>query len=387
MEDEKIILSSPPGMFKGPTYEHAARFGDFIFVAGQVAKDIDGKLIAPDDAAAFWVLVSDSMALPTKPDDLTQEPKVAALYADVRSALGQDNRFEPTFPVIMTERFASHTAVDEPISGFVRVPPGAFVMGHKTEKTNPPRSVRIYDTFYIARTLTTVAQYALFVKALGYNSDEAIWCGHGLEWMTRNQYLQPRDWPQRLTRQNHPVTSITWFEARAYAQWLSTQLRKTLDSVGLKGYEARLPTDAQWERASRASSLSAAHVWRWPWGDDASNIAQRANIDLTAAPRTITGVGLFAPNQIGLHDMAGNVWEWMDNRADSSGNSDFAAVGRAERYEEIRNQSLSLRGGSWLSPPEYATCAYSGGYLPDKTDRSVGLRIVLSVAQSAKRET
>jgi 2-iminobutanoate/2-iminopropanoate deaminase len=47
-----IELLSPPDMFKGPTYEHAARVGDFIFVAGQVAKDIDGKVIGPNDAAA-----------------------------------------------------------------------------------------------------------------------------------------------------------------------------------------------------------------------------------------------------------------------------------------------------------------------------------------------
>lgn len=46
-----IELSSPPGMFKGPTYEHAARVGDFIFVAGQVAKDESGALVAPNDAA------------------------------------------------------------------------------------------------------------------------------------------------------------------------------------------------------------------------------------------------------------------------------------------------------------------------------------------------
>jgi len=47
-----IELLSPPDMFKGPTYEHAARVGDFIFVAGQVAKDVEGKVIGPHDAAA-----------------------------------------------------------------------------------------------------------------------------------------------------------------------------------------------------------------------------------------------------------------------------------------------------------------------------------------------
>ena len=51
MEDDRrdIVLSSPPGMYRGATYEHAARFGDFIFVAGQVAKDIDGQVVGPGD--------------------------------------------------------------------------------------------------------------------------------------------------------------------------------------------------------------------------------------------------------------------------------------------------------------------------------------------------
>ena len=47
-----IELLSPPDMFRGPTYEHAARVGDFIFIAGQVAKDIEGKIIGPNDAEA-----------------------------------------------------------------------------------------------------------------------------------------------------------------------------------------------------------------------------------------------------------------------------------------------------------------------------------------------
>ena len=56
-----IELSSPPGMFKGPTYEHAARAGDFIFVAGQVAKDEKGELVAPNDAAGQAKVVFDHL--------------------------------------------------------------------------------------------------------------------------------------------------------------------------------------------------------------------------------------------------------------------------------------------------------------------------------------
>jgi 2-iminobutanoate/2-iminopropanoate deaminase len=56
-----IELSSPPDMFRGPTYEHAARVGDFIFVAGQVAKDIEGKVIGPNDAQAQARAVFESL--------------------------------------------------------------------------------------------------------------------------------------------------------------------------------------------------------------------------------------------------------------------------------------------------------------------------------------
>jgi 2-iminobutanoate/2-iminopropanoate deaminase len=56
-----IELLSPPDMFKGPTYEHAARVGDFIFIAGQVAKDVEGRVIGPNDAEAQAHAVFESL--------------------------------------------------------------------------------------------------------------------------------------------------------------------------------------------------------------------------------------------------------------------------------------------------------------------------------------
>jgi 2-iminobutanoate/2-iminopropanoate deaminase len=56
-----IELLSPPDMFRGPTYEHAARVGDFIFIAGQVAKDIEGRIIGPNDAQAQARAVFESL--------------------------------------------------------------------------------------------------------------------------------------------------------------------------------------------------------------------------------------------------------------------------------------------------------------------------------------
>ena len=182
------------------------------------------------------------------------------------------------------------------------------------------------------------------------------------------------------------MTDITWFEARAYAQWLSGQLRETLYEAGLNGYYVRLPTEPQWERAARAKNLIEMHIGRWPWGDDASTIAQRANVGAAGIAHA-SSVGLFAPNAIGLHDMAGNVWEWMDNRFDSSKGKGFDRVQPVERYEQIAEDYMSLRGGSCVDHPELASCSYRLRYLPDKSLNGFGVRVVLSQADKAKLET
>lgn len=177
--------------------------------------------LAKEDAARFWALMSDCVTLPTQPSTLLDEPKVAALYADVRAALGQDDRFQPEFPFVMTKRFGTHTERYEPIPGFVRVPAGEFIMGHATAKNQPPHPERVEDDFYIARTLTTVAQFARLVadKDKGYQPDAAIWSPHGIEWLTKNaKRRSPGRWNEQLAHPSHPVTDITWFEARAYAQ-------------------------------------------------------------------------------------------------------------------------------------------------------------------------
>lgn len=157
------------------------------------------------------------------------------------------------------------------------------------------------------------------------------------------------------------------------------QLRKRLDDAKLSGYDVRLPTELQWERAARAQSLSAAHADRWPWGDEASVAAQRANVRTTELGGT-SSVGLFAPNAIGLHDMAGNVWEWMDNRFEPSKGKAFARVQAIDTYDQVAKDDMSLRGGSWVDNPEDASCSSRDWFLPVNSFNYFGVRVVLSLA-------
>ncbi len=336
--------------------------------------------LAPEDAAAFWRLVEHQPWLNLPANGLLPDPPSAALHANVRAALGQDDRFEPDFPFVMTKRFGDHKEFDEPIPGFVRLPAGESVMGHETDKSNSPRMANVVAPFYIARTVTTVTQYASFVDQQGYELDTAIWNDHGVEWLARNKGRRARrGWSEQLAKQSHPVTDITWFEARAYAQWLSLQFRERLNDAKLSGYEVRLPTEAQWERAARAQSLSTAHQDLWPWGDDESTIAQRANVATTGIGEA-SAVGLFAPNAIGLHDMAGNVLEWMDNTYERSSHKDFPRVLPTQRHESLSQEPLSLRGGSWVARPERASCSFRNRDLPGNSLINFGVRVVLSLA-------
>ena len=326
--------------------------------------------------------------------------------ADAVGVLG-DPRFEAS-RLFLWRLNRQADAANEAIHGFVRVrtPSGKFRMGHEKESDNKPRDVQIAHDFFIARTLTTVAQYACFVDAGGYKLGVQVWGAQGVAWrqgkfdsqVENEDYkkwlarrtgalrLQPWDWTSQLAHASRPVTGVTWFEARAYARWLDTQLTSAQRALlGPKRWEVRLPTENQWERAARASSLTASHSERWPWGDDEKIATQRANISGSGIGHA-SSVGVFAANAIGLHDMAGNAWQWMDNLYKNSPDVKFPAV---ERDYQLKTHTdldkcdlLALRGGSWINNPEYASCSYRGGDLPGNWNYNIGLRVVLSLAKS-----
>ena len=179
-------------------------------------------------------------------------------------------------------------------------------------------------------------------------------------------------WSEQRRYGSRPASGVSWFEARAYARWLNAQLRPARARSGWPGnYEVMLPTEPQWERAARAASLSEADERRWPWQGDDSDIDQRANVNEFIG--NASAVGLYPPNPIGLYDMAGNLWEWMDNSA---------RAGNPVRSDTSHLDLRSLRGGSWINEPVVAssTCRFS--YLPDAYNGQIGFRVVLSVAEN-----
>ena len=164
----------------------------------------------------------------------------------------------------------------------VVIPAGRFWMGCEpdrafSEKEQPAREVRIARRFALSKHETTFAQWDACVA--GGGCDGYLPDDHGRGWGDR------------------PVINVNWRDARKYASWLS---EKT-------GKRYRLPSEAEWEYAARAGSTT-----RYSWGDDIG--PNWANFELTSREKHWTlPVGLFRPNAFGLHDMHGNVWEWVED--------------------------------------------------------------------------
>ncbi len=161
------------------------------------------------------------------------------------------------------------------------------------------------------------------------------------------------------TVKNYPVIYVTWYGAKFFADWLS---RKT-------GYRFRLPSEAEWEYACRNGGKPV----KYPWGSGNPYIGGRkaANIADESVKRkgfwywTIwegyddgyvytSPVGSYAPSELGLFDMAGNVWEWCEDiyRDDA-----YKYHSRNNPIYTGSGSNRVIRGGSWYYKPSYIRCA------------------------------
>jgi hypothetical protein len=187
-------------------------------------------------------------------------------------------------------------------------------------------------TFEIGMYPVTVAEYQRFVEDGGY-AEERWWKAGGAN--------EPRDWGEQTQHLNWPLTGVSWYEAAAYAAWAG----------------ARLPREAEWELAARGKEGR-----EYPWGKEEPD-ATRANY-FESGPGHPTPVGLYpcGATPEGVQDMAGNVWEWVDDWYDES------HTGRA------------LRGGSWNVAGSYLRASFRSGGGPLYGYGDIGFRVARGVS-------
>jgi formylglycine-generating enzyme required for sulfatase activity len=155
-----------------------------------------------------------------------------------------------------------------------------------------------------------------------------------------------------------PVINVTWHDAQQYVAWLSK----------MTGKAYRLLTEAEWEYAARAGTTTA-----YFWGDDiGKGNANCAGCGSQWDSQQTAPTGSFAANPFGLHDMHGNVWEWVEDCYQRTYNG-APTAGSAWISDDCINRVV--RGGSWIDRPLDLRSAYRGGYSPVTRDDSIGFRV------------
>ena len=250
-----------------------------------------------------------------------------------------------------------------------------------TPEEQPQHYVRLERGFAMARTEITVGEFGRFVQATGY-VPRADSRGHSMTYDRRSgAFVRASGVTWRSAydgspaSEDLPVIHVSPQDAEAYARWLGEQT----------GAHYRLPSEAEFEYALRAGTQAL-----FPWGDGPPPVGQEnltGSRDVSPEGRRWANafaaygdrhwgpapVASFKPNAYGLHDMAGNVSEWV---ADCwhSGYRRAPATGAAWTNPGCRTRMY--RGGSWASAPEQVRSAWRSAGGTDNTNARVGFRVV-----------
>ncbi|MBL8271991.1 MAG: formylglycine-generating enzyme family protein [Steroidobacter sp.] len=238
------------------------------------------------------------------------------------------------------------------------VPSGSFEMGaapgdaQATKDEGPRHRVTIGKPFAIGIHEVTRAQFEAFVTATSYQAGDSC---HGYEdgnWQGKWEDKVGRTWrdPGYAQDATHPVVCINWHDAKAYAQWLSQST----------GQRYRLPTEAEWEYVAQAGSLDAKGVDRL--SHDTANYGAEAHCCTSLATGndrwlTTAPVGSFSPDALGLYDIRGNVWEWLEDCY----NNDYTGAptdGSARTSNCSLADRRAVRGGGWGDPGRLLRVTY-----------------------------
>ncbi|AWM14441.1 formylglycine-generating enzyme family protein [Flavobacterium sp. NRK F10] len=266
--------------------------------------------------------------------------------------------------LLLTLIFLSNSSVDFPNPSLIKVEGGSFKMGSKGSDAladideQKEHDVQV-NSFLMSKFEVTVWEWKQFVKANKLN-------------------MPPK--PEWGWHDNLPINNVTWEEAVAYCNWLSKKEKLTpvyskrgpnyVCNFKANGY--RLPTEAEWEYAAKGGKTSKKT--KYSGGDEADKIAWHKS-NSKGAPHT---VGTKLPNELGIYDMSGNVWEWCWDWY----NQDYYLIeaGNNPKGPEM-GERRSVRGGSWDSKTSYLRPANRISTYPNKTHEFYGFRVARSLVQ------
>ncbi|MCP5053139.1 MAG: SUMF1/EgtB/PvdO family nonheme iron enzyme, partial [bacterium] len=241
----------------------------------------------------------------------------------------------------------------------VKVKEGKFIRGSNERESEKPIKTIELDAFEIGKYPVTNMEFKVFVDDGGY-TNKNYWTPEGWKWLRKDNISEPGAWHDRKWNgPNFPVVRVSWYEAFAYARWLSIKT----------GNNYVLPTEAQWEKAARGKDGLV-----YPWGNDFDK--NLCNSDEGGLNRT-SPVGIFPKGKspCGCLDMAGNVWEWCAGWFDS----DYYKKSPAKNPKGPSKGSLRvIRGGGWIDGGIDCRTAFRNWLHPSLRADGVGFRLVRS---------
>ena len=267
------------------------------------------------------------------------------------------------------------------------IPGGKFVMGSpKSEEDRLdeelPHEVEITQPFYLGKHEVTVGQFKAFVKDTNYRT-EAEKDGKGGKAFNGKEFVQKPEFTWKSLHftqsDDHPVTVVSWNDAVAFCAWLSKKEDKTY----------RLPTEAEWEYACRGGTKT-----RFGAGDKDIDLKAAGNIaDATLKMKWkeavwatnwddgfpfTAPVGQFRPNDFGLYDMHGNVWEWC---SDWYGEDYYGKSPKQDPQGPLSGKQRVERGGAWSTQPKFCRSAFRDFHEPEYRSDCVGFRVAVATSK------
>jgi formylglycine-generating enzyme required for sulfatase activity len=237
---------------------------------------------------------------------------------------------------------------------FVLIPSGVFQMGaadsdrEATSSEKPRHQVTITRPFFLGKVEVTQAQWETVMGSSPYTTERS------------NPFYDLPGMAARVRKPSNPAT-VSWNDAQEFIKRLNRK-------EGHARY--RLPTEAEWEYAARAGTSTA-----YSFGDDAAQLGRYAWHGEDFATGSPHPVGQKAPNPWGLHDVHGNVWEWVQDRYRDR----YDAAPVTDPKGPATGSARVVRGGSWHVTSTSWRTSFRKPYEPDYRGISIGFRVLREV--------
>lgn len=240
--------------------------------------------------------------------------------------------------MLTTLAFASFVASGQQYPEMVEVKGGSFIMGDDTgDKDEKPAHQVNVKTFKIARTETTVRQWRAFCMETNRAMPDAPWFG---------------------LKDDHPIVNISWDDAIAYCRWLSSKNNAAY----------RLPTEAEWEFAAKGGANGKGFAYsgaKTP--DSVAWYSGKSNGTMPVAQKL--------PNELGIYDMTGNVWEWCSDWYDATY---YGLKVKDNPAGPQTGEFYTLRGGAWDIGAKNSRSAYRNPLSPTSRNHNKGFRVAMN---------